>query len=213
MTYGALDLQDVEIKNFVKGICYGNVVCTIEAITFNNCLIHDITCEGGDFFDLRKSYAKKVTFSNSTIWNVAQERDFIRYDDASSNYTDAAPVITVDHCTIDNVLNVLNAKRLLYVRFVGNSIKWTNNLVTNTKAVYSNQSKTSLPEFSNNYYFGCNTNMFAADDEASDPKVYFRGDTSGKNGEDPKYADAANGNFKLGNDGVSSKKVGDPRWY
>lgn len=213
ITYGALDLQDVEIKNFVKGICYGNVVCTIESITFNNCLIHDITCEGGDFFDLRKSYAKKVTFSNSTIWNVAQERDFIRYDDASSNYTDAAPVITVDHCTINNVLNDANAKRLLYVRFVGNSIKWTNNLVTNTKAVYSNQSKTSLPEFSNNYYFGCNTNMFAADDEASDPKVYFRGDTSGKNGEDPKYADAANGNFKLGNDGVSSKKVGDPRWY
>ena len=213
MDYAALDLQDVEIKNFVKGICYGNVVCTIEYITFNNCLIHDIVCEGGDFFDLRKSYAKKVTFSNSTIWNVAQERDFIRYDDASSNYDNAAPVITVDHCTIDNVLNVASAKRLLYVRFVGNSIKWTNNIVTNTKAIYSNQSKTALPEFRDNYYFGCNANLFAADDEASDPKVYYRGDTSGKNGEDPKYADAANGNFKLGNDNVSSKKVGDPRWY
>ena len=213
MDYAALDLQDVEIKNFVKGICYGNQVCTIESITLNNCLVHDVICEGGDFFDLRKSYAKKVTFTNSTFYNIAQERDFIRYDDSSSNYEGAAPVITVDKCTIDNVLNVSNGKRLLYVRFVGNSIKWTNNLVTNTKAIYSNQSKTSLPEFYNNYYFGCNTNLFAADDEASDPKVYYRGDTSGKNGEDPKYKNAASGDFTIGNDAVSKNKVGDPRWY
>ena len=211
--YGALDLQDVEIKNFVKGICYGNITTTIESITFNNCIIHDVICEGGDFFDIRKAYVKTVTFSKSTIYNVAQERDFIRYDDSSGSFSGAAPVITVDQCTIDNVLNVSNAKRLLYVRFVGNSIKWTNNLVTNTKAVYSNQSKTSYPEFSNNYYFNCNTNMFSADDEASDPKVYYRGDTSGKNGEDPQYANAANGDFTIGNEGVSSKKVGDPRWY
>lgn len=213
-SYGALDIQDVEIKNFVKGICYGNIAVTIESITFNNCIIHDVICEGGDFFDIRKAYAKTVTFSNSTIYNVAQERDFIRYDeDKDNNFPGAAPKILVDHCTIDNVLNVANNKRLLYVRFVGNSITWTNNLVTNTKAVYSNQSKTSLPVFSNNYYFNCNTNMFAADDEASDPKVYYRGDTSGKNGEDPQYADAANGDFTIGNEGVSSKKAGDPRWY
>lgn len=211
--YGALDIQDVEIMNFVKGICYGNITTTIESITFNNCIIHDVICEGGDFFDIRKAYAKTVTFSKTTIYNVAQERDFIRYDDSSSNYSGAAPVITVDQCTINNVLNEASGKRLLYVRFAGNSIKWTNNLVTNTKAVYSNQNKTSYPEFSNNYYFNCNTNMFSADDEASDPKVYYRGDTSGKNGEDPQYADAANGNFTIGNENVSSKKVGDPRWY
>ena len=213
--YEALDLQDVEIKNFVKGICYGNVDnSTIEAITFNNCLIHDITCEGGDFFDIRKNYVKKVTFSNSTIYNVAQERDFIRYDDSSANYADGAPVITVDHCTINNVLNVAKGKRLLYVRFVGNTINWTNNLLTNTQAIFSNQSKTTYPEFgNNNYYFGCNTDLFSADDEASSPKVYYRGDTSSKNGEDPKYKDAANGDFTIGNDAVSKNKVGDPRWY
>ncbi len=213
LTYGALDLQDVEIKNFVKGICYGNVTCTIESVTLNNCVVHDIICDGGDFFDLRKAYAKTVTFSNSTFYNIAQTRDFIRYDDSSGSFEGATPVITVDKCTIDNVLNESTGKRLLYVRFVGNVIKWTNNLVTNTKAIYSNQSKTSLPEFNNNYYFNCNTNMFAADDEASDPKVYFRGDTSGKNGEDPKYKDAANGIFTIGNETVSKKKVGDPRWY
>lgn len=214
LNYGALNVQDVTIMNFVKGICYGNVTATIESITLNNCIVGNVECDGGDFFDIRKSYAKTVTFSKSTFYNIAQKRDFIRYDDASGDYTDAAPVITVDQCTIDNCLNETDSKRLLYVRFVGNSIKWTNNLVTNTKAVYTNQSKTSTPEYSNNYYFGCsNANLFAASNPDADPKTYWSGDVNGKNGEDPKYADAANGNFTIGNSNVSKLKVGDPRWY
>lgn len=151
--YAALDIQNVEIRNYTKGICYGNVNGTIESISFNKCLIHDIKCDGGDFFDIRKNYVKNITFKSSTIYNCAQERDFIRYDDSSTNYTDAAPVITIDQCTIDNCCNVANNKRLLYVRFVGNSIKWTNNLVTNTKAIFTNQSKTGVPTFGNNAYF------------------------------------------------------------
>ena len=39
------------------------------------------------------------------------------------------------------------------MRFVGNSIIWTNNLVTNTKAIFSNQSKTGVPTFGNSAYF------------------------------------------------------------
>ena len=190
------------------------MTATIESITLNNCIVGNIECEGGDFFDLRKSYAKTVTFSNSTFYNIAQKRDFIRYDDSSESFTDAAPIITVDHCTINNCLNETDGKRLLYVRFVGNSIKWTNNLVTNTKAVYTNQSKTSTPAYENNYYFGCsNANIFAASNPDADPKTYWSGDVNGKNGDDPQYADAANGIFTIGNSNVSKLKVGDPRWY
>ena len=151
--YGALDVQNCEIKNYTKGVYYGNVTATIESITFNNCLIHDVICDGGDLFDCRKSYIKTLTFSNSTIYHCATTRDFIRYDDASGNFTDAQPVITVDHCTIDDCCNETANKRLLYVRFVGNSIIWTNNLVTNTKAIFSNQSKTGVPTFGNSAYF------------------------------------------------------------
>ena len=198
--YGALNVQDVTIKNFVKGICYGNVNATIESITFNN---------------LRKSYAKKVTFSNSTISNSAQNRDLIRYDDSSGNYPGAAPVITVDKCTIYNVLNETKGKRLLYVRFVGNQITWTNTLVVQTQAVFTNQSKTD-PDgitYDNNYYFNCtNADIFLATDEASDPKAYWNGDTKGKNGSDPKFKDAANGDFTVGNEDISKNKIGDPRW-
>lgn len=210
--YGALDIQNVEIMNYGKGICYGNVASTIESIAFVNCLIHDIECDGGDFFDIRKSYAKTVTFQKSTIWNCAQKRDFIRYDDGSASFTNAAPVITVDQCTIDNVLNGDSGKRLLYVRFADNTIVWTNNLVTNTKAVYTNQSKTNTPTYANNYYFNCqNASLFAASDK--ELNVYWNGDTNGKNGEDPKYADTANGKFTIGNSTVSKLKVGDPRWF
>jgi hypothetical protein len=210
--YGALLVENTEIKNFVKGITYGNVVGTIESITFSKCLIHDIQCEGGDFFDIRKNYVKTVTFEKSTIYNCAHTRDFIRYDDGSSSYSGAAPVITVDQCTIDNVLNESNGKRLLYVRFAGNVINWTNNIVSNTKAVYTNQSKTNTPTYTNNYYFGCsNASIFAASD--AETKVYWNGDVNAKNGADPMYKDAANGDFTLGNEDVVKLNVGDPRWY
>lgn len=122
------------------------------------------------------------------------------------------PVITVDQCTIDNVLNESNGKRLLYVRFAGNVINWTNNIVSNTKAVYTNQSKTNTPTYTNNYYFGCsNASIFAASD--AETKVYWNGDVNAKNGADPMYKDASNGDFTLGNEDVVKLNVGDPRWY
>ena len=46
--YGALLVENTEIKNFCEGITCGNVVGTIESITFSKCLIHDIQCDGGD---------------------------------------------------------------------------------------------------------------------------------------------------------------------
>ena len=110
------------------------------------------------------------------------------------------------------MLNETSAKRLLYVRFAGNEINWTNNFVTNTKAVYSNQAKTSTPTFKNNYYYGCsNANIFDASDP--DNKIYWCGDAGAKNGDNPKYKDAAKGDFTIGNETVSKLKVGDPRWY
>lgn len=215
-SYDALLVESCEIWGTAqcKGILYGNVTATIESITFNNCLIHDIECEGGDFFDIRKSYAKTVTFSNSTIYNCALKRDFIRYDDASSSYSGATPVIMVDHCTINNVCNETSGKRLLYVRFAGNSITWTNNIVSNTQAVYTNQPKTNTPTYSNNYYFNCsNADIFSPSVTEGEAKTYWNGDTNGKNGADPKYKNAANGDFTIGNEDVAKLKVGDPRWY
>lgn len=206
--YAALNVSNTEIKNYEKGVYYANVQAIIESITFDNCNIHDIICDGGDMFDCRKSYIKSLKFSNTSIWNSAQSRDFIRYDDNSKNFSGAAPVITVDHCTINNVLNETANKRLLYVRFKGNTINWTNNLVSNTKAVYSNQSNTSAPTFTNNAYYNCADNMFQIVE-----KTTTVADEASKNGDNPQYADASNGDFTIGNDAVKKLEVGASKWY
>lgn len=207
VTYPQLLVQNSEIRNFGKGVYYFNVEATVSKLEFNKCLIHDIVCDGGDMFDCRKGRIDELNFINSTMYNSAAARDFIRYDDASK--LGGNPVITVDGCTIDGCAN--GGKRLLYVRYVGNSIVWKNNLVTNTGALWSNQSKTGVPEFQNNAYFNCpKLNVL---DGADGGKTNLFVDELGKSVGDPKYKDAANGDFTIGNEDVSKLGVGDPRWY
>ena len=207
---GGISVDNTEIKNFKKGFYYVNTAAKIPYIKLNNCLIHDITCECGDMFDCRAGCIDELSITNSTIYNSCAERDFIRFDDTSGAFAGATPKITIDHCTINAAANK-SGKRLLYVRFVGTTINWTNNIVTNTAAVWSNQSKTSVPTFgNNNFYFNCaklnvldgadggKTNLFI------DEKAIVL---------DPQYADAAAGNFTLKNESVSTFKAGDPRWY
>lgn len=204
-TYDVLDVQNCEIKNFGKGLIYLNVASTINKVTFNNCLIHNIECDGGDFFDSRKGRINETNLTNSTIYASATARDFIRMDDASESMGGGTPIINIKNCTIDGVANA-SSKRLLYVRYVGNDINWENNLVTNTEAMFSNQSKTSVPTFKNNIYFNTPNlksivekgNLFTDDSATWDV--------------DPKYQDTANGDFTVTNEDVSSKGVGDPRW-
>ena len=202
-TYPRLRVENAEIKNFGKGVYYLNVAATVQELTFYNCLIHDIVCEGGDMFDCRKGRIDALNFLQCTIYNSAAARDFIRMDDASA--LGGTPTITVDHCTIDGCAN--GGKRLLYVRYVGNVINWTNNIVTNTGAVWSNQSKTGVPQFQNNVYFNC-AKLNIADVEG---KTNMFADEAGKEA-NPQYKDAANGDFTVGNESVSKLGVGDPRW-
>ena len=202
-TYPRLRVENAEIKNFGKGVYYLNVAATVQELTFYNCLIHDIVCDGGDMFDCRKGRIDALNFLQCTIYNSAAARDFIRMDDASA--LGGTPTITVDHCTIDGCAN--GGKRLLYVRYVGNVINWTNNIVTNTGAVWSNQSKTGVPQFQNNVYFNC-AKLNIADVEG---KTNMFADEAGKEA-NPQYKDAANGDFTVGNESVSKLGVGDPRW-
>ena len=202
-TYPRLRVENAEIKNFGKGVYYLNVAATVQELTFYNCLIHDIVCDGGDMFDCRKGRIDALNFQQCTIYNSAAARDFIRMDDASAR--GGTPTITVDHCTIDGCAN--GGKRLLYVRYVGNVINWTNNIVTNTGAVWSNQSKTGVPQFQNNVYFNC-AKLNIADVEG---KTNMFADEAGKEA-NPQYKDAANGDFTVGNESVSKLGVGDPRW-
>lgn len=206
-TYGTLTIEDCEIHHFVKGFYYVNVAAEIEAIRINNCLIHDITCSGGDMFDCRKGYIKELNITNSTIWNSCAARDFVRYDDASGSFAGAKPMITIDRCTIDGVSDN-SGRRLFYVRFKGNSIVFTNNLISNMPSCgrgFSDNSNTGIPSFDNNNYY--NTANLVSNDGGSG-KFY---DTEGKT-LNPNYKDADNGDFTVSNEDILYYKMGDPRW-
>lgn len=205
--YAALNVEKCDISGYEKGVYYLNVAATVESISFNNCLIHDITCDGGDLFDARKGLIKSLSFSNSTIYNCAQDRDFIRMDKNSGSYTETSK-ISLTNCTINNVCNNTAKKRFFYVRFDPAEITMSNCIVSNTLAVFSNQSATPVPTFTNNAYYTV-PNLLVLDLEGKSNLFIDETATVG----DPAYADAANGDFTLGNDSFVNYGMGDPRWY
>ena len=218
-SYHLLSLSGCEFKGAAgqKGFYYVNVAATIDSIAINNCLIHDIECNGGDLFDCRAGYIKNLLLQDNTIYNCAWARDFIRYDDKASNFGNPVPTIKVVSNTLYGNQNGTSGKRLVYVRFNGKKdgqhIIWQHNLVAKTQAVYTNQKTTSQPEFLGNVYFDCtNASLFASDNEIADPKQYWRGDTQGANGEDPQFKDAAKGDFTIGNEAVKKLRAGASRW-
>ena len=214
--FTALNVTNSTIRNYDKGVFYNNTDnITIESVVFDKCIFHNITCSN-DMFDNRKAWIGTFTISNSTIYNSCASRSMIRYDDKSSNYAGKpSPVVTLTHCTIDGVetspVGTSNMNGYTYVRYKGHQIVVTNNLITNSSGgSYSRNAQTTAPTFSDNYYFGCGENFFK--NIAIDGTVLIA-DVNGKNGDDPKYKDTANGDFTIGNESVAKLKVGDPRWY
>ncbi|MBR6139751.1 MAG: DUF5123 domain-containing protein, partial [Prevotella sp.] len=205
-------ISNTEVRNFVKGFFYLNVKGSIPNFTISNCLIHHITCDGGDLFDSRAGYIGNLTIEKSTVYESAKSRDFIRYDDSSSSYPSLTTNVVVNNCTLYNVGNGEANYRLLYVRFVENKLTFTNNLVVNfnNKRGFTNQAKSDQsPTLSNNYYFNCQ-NLTSAGNGADATISWF--DTNGTI-DDPKFADPANGDFTLNADSKAAKGgAGDPRW-
>lgn len=202
--YGDIVVESSEIRNHVKGLFYLNVTALVESFTVNNSLIYDIECVGGDFMDSRKGAIKVITLSNSTIYNSALQRDLIRYDNASDDFPGIVPQIIVDRNTFYNVCDG-TSRRLLYVRFTGNQITFTNNIIASSKGIFSNQASTGIPEFENNNYHqapgflpGGSTGSRFFDDAG----LTF----------DPEFENPTSGNFKVNNFDILSLEIGDPRW-
>lgn len=209
--YTKLYIHDAEIKNYTKGFFYINVAAVIDNITIDKCTIHNIVCSGGDMFDSRSGGYNTFNLTNNTIYECAKSRDFIRMDDASGSVT-ATPVITVDHNTLYNVGSDNANYRLLYVRFAGNVINWTNNVVANTnyKRGFSNQAKTNMPTFKNNFYYNT-VNLVSAGSTADATIIGY--DSEGTEVAADPFKDAANADFTVTDEKIKDKEAGDPRWY
>ena len=209
-TVSEFSLTNSQVKNYTKGLMYINQPVLVDKITIQGNIISKIECSGGDFLDSRKGGYNQLIFKNNTVYESAKERDFFRMDDASSSVT-ASPVIVVDHNTLYNVGSNGANYRIFYIRFAGNKITFTNNLVvgTNYKRGFTNQKSTDAePTLDNNVYFNTE-NLISAGATADATIAWF--DTNGTV-LDPQFKDAANGDFTVGNDNVKDLKAGDPRW-
>jgi len=205
-----LYITNSEIKNFTKGFFYINKAVKVSTINIEGCLISNIECSGGDLFDSRAGGYEKFNFTNNTVYNCAAKRDVVRMDDASANIT-ATPVITFDHNTFYNVGNGEVNYRFFYVRFAGNTITFTNNIVVgfNNKRGFANQSSTDQnPTLEGNVYFNTK-NLLSLADGNTEKVSWF--DESGTE-LDPQFANPDNGDFTVTNLNVADLKAGDPRW-
>lgn len=214
VTYGALLIDNCEIKNYTKGVFYLNVASAVESVTFNNCIIHDVPCSGGDMFDSRLGLPKTFNLTNSTIYNCCASRDFIRIDDASSNFSgQPGPVVTVDKCTLYKVGNGNTNRQLIYVRFAGNEVTFTNNLVmefNNTRGFTNQSSCDQTPTLQNNYYYHT-VNLISLAEGNTQTVRWF--DADGTNLADNPCPQAESADFTIdANSPVKSGNGGDPRW-
>ncbi|MDU1889972.1 MAG: DUF4957 domain-containing protein [Dysgonomonas sp.] len=191
--YGDISIVGCEIKNYLKGLLYLNVAAVANSVTIDNCILSNIECNGGDFFDCRAGTPKTVTFTNNTVYKSVGARDLFRIDDKSSAFAGVAPTVLISNNTLVGVSNI-STYRLLYIRWKNNSVTLTNNIITNTVGALKHNS-TNLTSSDRNNYFDASTMSGA--------------DTGNKTTFDPEFKNAANGDFTVGN---SSVRVGDPRW-
>lgn len=207
--YGALVISGCNIHEYKSRLIYGNVASKVQSFSIDNSVLTDIDAAAtGDFIDFRLTYVANVNLTNSTFNKCAPGRDFVRID-AAAGYTGTGLTsnVLIDHCTLYGVSNTLD--RILYVRFNANVLTVRNTLIAASDGYYTNQTSTSQPTCSNNNYFnapGFYTSPYLT---VTNLKI----DNSGTHSTlDPGFVDAANGNFKVTNQTVKDKNVGDPRW-
>jgi len=208
MAYGSLSVVGCNIHDYNKSLFSGasSVASTIESISIDNCIVTDVLTNSADFMDIRGGYLASLSVTNSTFDNCAPGRDFVRLDDTSGAFPGKVTSVVIDHCTLYGVSNTDD--RILYVRFVNNTLTMSNTIIANTSAYFTNQSKSAQPECSKNNYFSApafvpgGTTISGAKFDISGTYTLL----------DPGFANAAAGNFTISNQNLIDDGIGDPRW-
>jgi hypothetical protein len=203
--YGALSIQDNEVKNYAKGLIYINVKALVETINYSGNIIHDIQCSGAGFVDFRTGFAKTFLFENNTVYNITEDgsRDLFRMD-GTTNFAGTSSAITIRTNTFYKALNRA-AGRYLYVRLPLHEINFTKNIISDSENYYTNQAATTLTTVSGNNYF--NAPNFTASTAAN-----AKNDAGAFTTLDPGFADPAAGNFTVSQSDLKANGIGDRRW-
>lgn len=203
--FGDLTIEGCDVKGYTGGVYYVNIAADITNLKINNSIIHNIST-ASDFMDCRLGAIHNLTFTNNTVYAISC-RDFFRYDNKASSFPGVTPYINVDHNTLDGLGSV--NKGVFYVRFMGTSIAFTNNIVSNSTGLFCKFAPTSIPNFSGNNYYNSPNFVEATDDKTNvGITVYDNTGTS----YNPSYADYANHDFTVKSEDLKSSKTGDPRW-
>lgn len=203
--FGDLTIEGCDVKGYTGGVYYVNIAADITNLKINNSIIHNIST-ASDFMDCRLGAIHNLTFTNNTVYAISC-RDFFRYDNKASSFPGVTPYINVDHNTLDGLGSV--NKGVFYVRFMGTSIAFTNNIVSNSTGLFCKFAPTSIPNFSGNNYYNSPNFVEATDDKTNvGITVYDNTGTS----YNPSYADYANHDFTVKSEDLKPSKTGDPRW-
>lgn len=206
VAYGALTISGCVIRDFTRSLVSATgVASTVEAVVIDNCVVTDVMTDGGDFIDFRSAHVGSLSITNSTFDNSSPGRDFIRLDDSSGTFPGRTSKVLIEYSTFYGVSDS-DSRRILYVRFVDNTLEVNNCIFAETEGYYTNQSKSAQPDCSDNNYF--NAPGFTTAAYVSGAKI-DQGDYTTL---DPGFADPDNGDFTLSNQTLIDKQVGDPRW-
>lgn len=209
VSYGSLDVAGCNIHDYDKSLFAGSasIASSITSISMLNCIATNILTNAADCIDFRAGYVGSLSLKNSTFVNCAPARDFVRLDNTSAAFPGLVSKVEIDHCTLYKVSNDA-ARRILYVRFVTNTLKVTNTIIAETTGYYTNQSSSTQPECSMNNYYNA-PGFITGGSAVAGAKFDLSTNSTVLN---PGFVDASKGNFKLTNQTLIDNSVGDPRW-
>ena len=203
-------IEDSEFKNFAECAItvekwYGG---RFDALTINDCLIHDCTQSAiylPDAIDTNeKQTCSDFKLTNSTIYNIGNDGSFGTIDIQDNTNIASEQQVLVDHVTIYNFLNS-GWHGAIKVEESANAVV-SNCIVMNTVQEWANPYKLFTgAQIKNSLYY----NTEYADNGATTTNLVEA---------DPMFVDAANGDFQLyGNSpavgaGTDGSNLGDPRW-
>ncbi|NDW10233.1 DUF4957 domain-containing protein [Dysgonomonas sp. 520] len=202
----SLVIDGCTVRNYNKSLIAAGsgIAVKINSVTINNSVVSNILTNSADCIDIRAGFVANLMITKSTFNNCAPERDFLRLDDSSATFPDETCNVSVDQCTFNAVSNS-SSRRILYVRFVKNTLSVSNCIFANTAGYYTNSLASAQPQCANNNYF--NAPGFLSDSNIHETAKY---DTSTNyTTADPQFENASEGIFTVGNAAVT---VGDPRW-
>ena len=203
-------IEDSEFKNFAECAItvekwYGG---RFDALTINNCLIHDCT-QSAIYLPYAIDTNEKQTCSdfkltNSTIYNIGNGESFGTIDIQDNTKIASEQQVLVDHVTIYNFLNS-GWHGAIKVEESANAVV-SNCIVMNTVQEWANPYKLFTgAQIKNSLYY----NTEYADNGATTTNLVEA---------DPMFVDAANSDFMLYAEspavgaGTDGSNLGDPRW-